>query len=155
MDEHVVLQGGQTVVASHDFCDHNLKGISFFVEKHNSYATREAVDVILQRLVASSVDERSPELCSQAGRKRWLKLHLYNRTPYLFSSTLYFLWRLTVRAGILDGTTGLTYHFMQGWWYRMLVGAKVRELTGELENAGITDGALVRQQLRVYTGLDI
>jgi len=33
-----------------------------------------------------------------------------------------------VQLGFLDGREGLIYHVLQGFWYRFLVGAKVREM---------------------------
>jgi hypothetical protein len=33
-----------------------------------------------------------------------------------------------VQLGFLDGREGLIYHFLQGYWYRFLVEAKVLEL---------------------------
>ena len=32
-----------------------------------------------------------------------------------------------MRGGFIDGTEGLIYHFLQGFWYRFLVGSKVFE----------------------------
>ena len=49
MDEHMVLLHGRAVTFEHDFSDHNLNDLSFFTDKHNKYATREAIDVLLKR----------------------------------------------------------------------------------------------------------
>ena len=53
---------------------------------------------------------------------------MYNRLPFQISALLYFLFRYVVQLGFLDGQEGLTYHVLQGFWYRFLVGAKLREL---------------------------
>jgi hypothetical protein len=57
-----------------------------------------------------------------------LKESLYNRLPFEISATLYFVYRYFLQLGFLDGRRGLVYHILQGFWYRFLVGAKLREL---------------------------
>ena len=51
MDEHIILSTGNTVTLNGGFADHNLNNISFFTDKHNKYATREAIDVLNQKFV--------------------------------------------------------------------------------------------------------
>jgi len=130
MDEHIIIDGGRMITFDRDFCDHNLSDLTAFTEKHNRYATREAIDVLTQRY---SLVSRGPALQignapSQAGVKRFIKQRVYNRLPFPVGALAYFLWRYVVRLGFLDGPTGLAYHFLQGFWYRFLVGAKVMEL---------------------------
>jgi hypothetical protein len=36
--------GGRIVMFEGGFADHNLHDLTFFIEKHNTYATREAID---------------------------------------------------------------------------------------------------------------
>jgi len=36
-----------------------------------------------------------------------------------------------VRGGFLEGKEGFLWHFLQGWWYRTLVDAKVWEIKRE------------------------
>lgn len=130
MDEHIVVWGGSTTSFAGGFSDHNLNDLSFFIEKHNKYATREAIDVLNQKLNLFHRDEalNSNSSSFQASFKRYLKERLYNRLPFTISSTLYFLWRYIFQLGFLDGRSGFIYHFLQGWWYRFLVGSKVMEL---------------------------
>ena len=44
------LTDGRTVTFRGGFADHNLYDLTFFTAKHNSYASREALDVLNQRL---------------------------------------------------------------------------------------------------------
>lgn len=127
MDEHMIVWGGRTVTFQGGFADWNLNDLSFFEDKHNKYATRGAIDVLNQRLGLFPRDEAltADSASVQAFVKRWLKERLYNRLPFTVNSTLYFLWRYIFQLGFLDGRSGLVYHFLQGWWYRFLVGAKV------------------------------
>ena len=155
MDEHIIVWGGRTVTFDGGFADHNLNDLGFFTDKHNKYATREAVDVINQRL---GLFPRDIELCanahsSQAAIKRFLKEKVYNRIPYQLSAPAYFLYRLIFQFGFLDGKEGLVYHGLQGLWYRFLVGAKVEEI--ERAVAGLKDPGAIRAELRRLTGLAI
>jgi glycosyltransferase involved in cell wall biosynthesis len=130
MDEHMYLTGGRTVAFRGGFADHNLNDLTFFTEKHNSYSGREALDVLNQRMnLFGPPPALAQEATSrQAKIKRFLKESVYNRIPFEVSSAAYFLFRYVIQLGFLDGRRGLTYHILQGFWYRFLVGAKLREL---------------------------
>jgi len=152
MDEHVVVWGGRTVTFDGGFADHNLNDLSYFTDKHNKYATREAIEVLNQRLGLFARDEalNARSASFQASFKRWVKERLYNRIPFTLSATLYFLWRYIAQLGFLDGRSGLVYHFLQGFWYRFLVGAKVMEL--ERAVAHLSDKAAICAELSRLTG---
>lgn len=155
MDEHVVVWGGRTTTFDGGFADHNLNDLTHFTDKHNKYATREAIEVISSRTglrgeAATSVDKPGSR---QAAFKRWIKERLYNRIPYQISAPSYFLYRVIFQLGFLDGKQGLVYHVLQGLWYRFLVGAKVTEL--ETAVGHINDRSELRAELRRLTGLDL
>jgi len=130
MDEHMYLIEGRTVTFNGGFADHNLHDLTFFTAKHNGYACREALDVLNQRLhlFEPEVALTAQATATQAKVKRFLKESVYNRLPFEVSAILYFLFRYVVQLGFLDGREGLIYHILQGFWYRFLVGAKLREL---------------------------
>jgi glycosyltransferase involved in cell wall biosynthesis len=155
MDEHMILRGGRTVTFDGGFADHNLNDLTFFTDKHNRYATREAIDVINERrrLFRRDVDLVTEEGSRQAAIKRWIKEKLYNRVPYQISTPAYFLFRMVFQLGFLDGKEGLVYHGLQGLWYRFLVGAKVQELEAAI--AHIEDPADIRAKHCRLTGLAI
>jgi hypothetical protein len=60
-----------------------------------------------------SPDERTAWL-----KQRWWKMPRYVRP------TLYFTYRIIIKLGILDGRTGLIFHFMQAYWFRLVVDIK-------------------------------
>ena len=155
MDEHMILESGRTMTLEGGFADHNLNDLTFFTDKHNKYATREAIDVINERrrLFRRDVDLVNEGGSRQAAVKRWIKEKLYNRIPYQISTPAYFLFRMIFQLGFLDGREGLVYHGLQGLWYRFLVGAKVAELEAAIAN--IEDPAQARGELRRLTGLAI
>ena len=152
MDEHITVTDGRTVTFDGGFSDHNLNDLSYFTDKHNKYATREAIDVLNQRLNLFPRDSalKSESASVQASFKRWTKERVYNRLPFTLSATLYFLWRYIFQLGFLDGRSGLVYHFLQGYWYRFLVGAKLMEL--ERAIAHLSDKTEICAELSRLTG---
>lgn len=155
MDEHIIVEGGRTVHFAGGFADHNLNDLSFFTEKHNKYATREAIDIINQRLNLFSREDTvtTQNTSRQAAFKRWVKERIYNHMPFTISTLGYFLYRYIFQLGFLDGREGLIYHFLQGFWYRFLVGAKVQELDKAIRH--LDDKASIRKELTRLTGLQI
>lgn len=153
MDEHVVICGGRTVIFEGGFTDYNLNDLTYFTEKHNKYATREAIEVLNQRYGFFAKDEglTSNSASGQAAIKRFIKEKVYNQIPFTLSALLYFLWRYIFQLGFLDGRSGLIYHFLQGYWYRFLVGAKVMEFEQALSIANSNAERL--QLLERMTGL--
>jgi glycosyltransferase involved in cell wall biosynthesis len=128
MDEHIKVIEGNTVHFENDIVDHNLKGITFWTEKHNGYATREAVDVLNTIYGFIKGDEIKVNFFGlQAQRKRWLKVKYY-QTPLFIRPFVYFIYRYFLLAGFLEGKQGLIWHFLQGFWYRFLVDAKIYEI---------------------------
>ena len=60
-------------------------------------------------------------------RKRWLKMK-YIKSPLFIRPFVNFTIRYILKGGFLDGKEGFIWHILQGFWYRMLVDAKVYEL---------------------------
>lgn len=155
MDEHAVVWGGSTITLDGGFSDHNLNNLTFFTDKHNKYATREAIEVIAQRRALFQREERlsGATASRQAHIKRLIKERLYNRIPFTISACLYFLWRYIFQLGFLDGRSGLVYHFLQGYWYRFLVGAKVMELASAISH--LHDKEDIIEELSRLTGHEL
>ena len=154
MDEHVALLSGGTVAFEHPFSDVNLHDLGYFTDKHNRYATREAIEVLNQRyrLFAPRAGE-GPDGSPQAAWKRRLKEGLYNKVPFPLAALGYLLYRYVVQLGFLDGVEGLIYHGLQGGWYRFLVGAKVFEFDRALAPLPTREARLAA--LERLTGYDL
>jgi glycosyltransferase involved in cell wall biosynthesis len=153
MDEHIVIWGGRTIKLAGGFADVSLHDLTFFTDKHNKYATREATDVLVRKYGLATLDEAvtTDATSRQASLKRWIKERVYNRLPFWAGPTGYFLYRYFGQLGFLDGRPGLIYHFLQGFWYRFLVAAKVVELDGAI--AGLGTAPARRARLAELTGL--
>ena len=129
MDEHIQLSEGRAVEFEHDFCDHNLNNLSWFCHKHVNYAIREAVDLldIELDLTGAAETDSNKEISPQALAKR-MKKHKYAKQPLFWRSFAYFCYRYFLKGACLDGKVGFIWTFLQGWWYRTLVDAKVFEI---------------------------
>lgn len=141
MDEHIKV-AGPSVDFLGELIDDNLNSLTWWTEKHNKYASREAVDLLNLEYGFMPHDSVAQLLGgSQAGFKRWLKERIYARLPGGFRAFGYFFYRYFIRLGFLDGQAGTAFHFLQGFWYRYLVDAKVTEVKRFMRthNAGIKD----------------
>ena len=128
MDEHIVVSQGRTIKIEADIIDHNNKDLTFWTDKHNKYASRELLDIQEKKRRVHDEDLLVPTLTeSQAQSRRWVKDRVYGRSPLFLRAFLYFCYRYFLRLGFLDGKEGLIFHFLQGFWYRFLVDAKVFE----------------------------
>ena len=128
MDEHIELLEGESVEFKGSFSDDNLNNISWWTQKHLGYAVREAIDLldIEYNLTGSASHTEQSKIDSQALAKRRTK-QSYATKPLFLRSFLYFIYRYIVKGGFLDGKEGFLWDFLQGWWYRTLVDAKVLE----------------------------
>lgn len=129
MDEHMILKSGDTVKFNSDIIDNNNKNLEWWTHKHNWYSNREVLDYQQKVLVK---DESQSEIEAdinkgQAERKRFIKNNGYYKLPLFFRAHLYFIYRYYIRLGFLDGKEGRIYHFLQAYWYRFLVDAKIYE----------------------------
>ncbi|MGH8127393.1 MAG: glycosyltransferase family 2 protein [Gammaproteobacteria bacterium] len=123
MDEHVVLAAGEVRRLKHDIVDENHKGLGFWTDKHNRYANREVLDLL--GMNTDDAEVRRP--VGQAGLRRSLKLSLYIRAPLFLRALLFWIYRYFFRLGFIDGRAGLVFIFLQTFWYRFLVDAKLYE----------------------------
>jgi Glycosyltransferases involved in cell wall biogenesis len=134
MDEHIELMEGRPVELLGVFFDHNLNDIGWWSAKHNGYALREAVDLLDIEYDLSVQEHKSAKnteaLGKQAAAKRAKKLK-YARMPLCWRAFAYFLYRYLLKGGFLEGKEGFLWHFLQGWWYRTLVDAKIWEIKRE------------------------
>lgn len=128
MDEHIKV-AGPTADFSGDLIDDNLNSITWWTDKHNNYASREAVELLNLEFRFMAMDTIATlSGGKQASVKRWLKERVYARLPQGFRAFVYFFYRYVIRMGFLDGQAGMAFHFLQGFWYRYLVDVKVAEV---------------------------
>ncbi len=156
MDEHIVLDGaGKTQFLQGHLVDDNLNNTRWYIDKHNKYADREMIDILGQKYDLfdhdNSISDDSTN--KQARLKRFVKESIYNKVPLFVRPTLYFIYRYILRLGVLDGTKGFAFHFMQGYWYRSLVDLRVYEAEVKMKTCETKEQRL--QVLKDLTGLDV
>ncbi len=138
MDEHLIITDGEAIRLQHDFIDNNNKSLEWWISKHNWYSNKEVLD---QQMKAKKENRCVEETVTsfQAKIKRFIKNHGYYSLPKFFRAHLYFIYRYYFRLGFLDGKEGKIYTFLQAYWYRYLVDAKMYEcekLGVAMENQG-------------------
>jgi glycosyltransferase involved in cell wall biosynthesis len=122
MDEHMIIANGKIGRLTHDLIDENHKGLTFWIDKHNRYSDREVISMN-QALV-----EGAPQRVGGAvARKRFFKNVIYGRSPLFLRAIAYGLLRYFILLGFLDGGPGFVFHFLQGFWYRLIIDAKLYE----------------------------
>jgi len=129
MDEHIRLTEGESTKIDCVQIDWNLNDLSWWTEKHNAYASREVIDMLDTKYMIFHDNQVAPDLFgTEEQRKRWLKVR-YANLPLFVRPLINFVYRYFFMFGFLDGKQGLIWHFLQGFWYRFLVDAKIYELS--------------------------
>lgn len=125
MDEHTLIDG-KVLCFNNDLVHYDFKGLQEWTSKHNNYARRECQDYF-ERQNANRDQMQGSITGSQRQRKRFLKNGVYYNLPKFFRAHMYFIYRYYLRLGFLDGTEGKIFCFLQAYWYRFLVDAKIYE----------------------------
>ena len=103
--------------------------ILFYLEKHLRYAEAFAREEY-ERRRRDLPWKATPRLFGTPDeRVLWLKDRYY-RMPLFVRPALYFLYRYFFLLGILDGPTGFIFHFLQAFWFRLVVDIRLAELLG-------------------------
>ena len=126
MDEHLRIYSGRIIDLQAPFYDDNLNDLTWWTNKHNAYASKEAIELLLMEYVTPKEEElvNSGQHSAYVRRKK-LK---YVRLPLFWRAFFFFILRYIFRLGFLDGKEGFLWHFLQGFWYRALADAKVFEI---------------------------
>jgi glycosyltransferase involved in cell wall biosynthesis len=104
--------------------------IQFYLQKHLRYAEAFAREE-LERRRRGLPWKVTPRLFGTPDERiLWLKDRYY-RMPLFVRPMLYFLYRYFFLLGILDGKTGFVFHFLQAFWFRLIVDIRLEELMKE------------------------
>ncbi|HVG41014.1 MAG TPA: glycosyltransferase family 2 protein [Chitinophagaceae bacterium] len=124
-DQHFKVEGN-VVKLKGDVIDVITDSLFNFTNRHNKWSDFEAHDQVFKEADNNSVI-KSDLRGNPIQKRRYLK-SIYEKFPLFVRPFIYFIIRYFFRLGFLDGTTGLIFHFLQGFWFRFLVDAKVYEL---------------------------
>ena len=114
MDEHIIVDGTVEKLTS-DLVHYDYKGLDAWLTKHIWYSSLE-----LQMYETQS--ELTGGNVAQKEKRR-----LYYRLPLFLRARLYYWYRYYIQMGFLDGKEGKIFAFLQAYWYRFLVDAKIYE----------------------------
>ena len=131
MDERLTINGPVTSFDSM-LIDHNLNPLQWWIEKHNIYSNREALELIKNCYLLPKL--RVFNMKKNSNISFFNLKNLYLKLPLFTRSFLYFIYRYIIRLGLLDGYQGFCFHFLQGFWYRFLVDAKYHEFISAINN---------------------
>ncbi|MGB2705791.1 MAG: glycosyltransferase family 2 protein [Candidatus Omnitrophota bacterium] len=132
-DQHFVVNGKVKILKG-DIIDIITDSITKFIERHNRWSTLEAAEFLTGNPSEKSSAVRPDPFGNPMERRRFLR-DTYNRAPLFIRAFLYFLLRYFFRLGFLDGKEGFVFHFLQGFWYRFLVDAKIYEIRRKTEKS--------------------
>jgi hypothetical protein len=122
MDHHFYVRG-KTGRLNFDLVENNLKeDLDFWSRKHVKYAELQAKEEFYNSAVNSG------SFWGNRDERRIYLKSMWNRMPLFLRPFLYFIYRYFIQVGFLDGKKGLIFHFLQAFWYRFLVDAKIYEL---------------------------
>lgn len=128
--DHRFIVPGKTLIWKNGFLrEENLKEsqISFWIAKHNIYSDLLAKEEV-ERLQKTRQQTLKPKFVGTPDeRTAWLK-NIWWKLPRYWRPSIYFFYRMFFQLGILDGRTGIIFHFLQGFWFRLIVDVKIGEL---------------------------
>jgi glycosyltransferase involved in cell wall biosynthesis len=141
--DHHFRVTGPTALLNGDLIEDNRNEseIAVWIGKHNRYAVLQAREEEARKAGAAGLSTRGSAFGSPDDRTR-LRKRVWNRLPLYVRPFGYFFYRYVLRLGFLDGKEGFIFHFMQAFWYRLLVDINRDEIrqhprvTGEPVAAG-------------------
>lgn len=128
LDHHFYVNGA-TLNLEHDLIEDNRKesDISFWIGKHNHYAALHAREELRRRQNPTAWQLRAHLFGNPDERTAWLKRRWYTMPLYV-RPFFYWVYRYFFLLGFLDGKQGFIFHFLQGFWYRLLVDIHLDDL---------------------------
>jgi hypothetical protein len=119
--------------------ENNVKenSLDFWIDKHQKFASRMAAEEALRRAgrLRWALDARL--LGNPDERLIWFKCRWYS-LPLFVRPFLYFAYRYVWRRGFLDGRTGLLFHFLQAFWFRLIVDVKLFDLEQRIASGEVS-----------------
>jgi len=123
-DQHFTCSGpvGRLEGLMHDL---NVGSLSEWTARHNRWSDLESAEMLRPPDTAGKLEA---ELSADPRKRRRFYKGIYYRLPRGWRALGYFLFRYIVQLGFLDGSVGFYYTFLQSFWFRILVDAKLGEL---------------------------
>jgi len=129
MDHRFIANGKTATWKKGHLLEENLKenNLEFWKAKHDHYSDLIAVEEIERQLKLRTQTLKANLWGNPDEQKTWFKKQWRN-LPLGLRPYLYFSYRMIFKMGILDGRTGIRFHYLQGLWFRLLVDKKISNL---------------------------
>lgn len=125
-DQHFKVDGNVKKLKG-DMIDLITESITIFTLRHNKWSDLEALEQYNGTLNNNSKLIKGSFKGNAIQKRRYLK-NIYDSFPLFVRPFIYFFVRYFLRLGFLDGKRGLIFHFLQCFWFRFLIDAKIYEL---------------------------
>jgi len=144
--DHHFRVAGLTAKLAGDLIEDNQNeaAIAVWIDKHNRYAVRQAQEEIARWTTAAS-DAPAGDLFGTPDERALWQKRLWNRFPLYLRPFGYFFYRYVIRFGFMDGKQGFIFHFLQAFWYRLLVDINRDELERR-QRRGLVDPVKARER---------
>jgi glycosyltransferase involved in cell wall biosynthesis len=129
MDHRFIVPGKLKIWKDGIILEENLKenNIRFWIEKHNRYSDLVAQEEV-ERMMQMRTQTIKPRFWGSPDERTAWRKQLWWRLPRYVRPMIYFTQRIIFQLGILDGRTGIIFHFLQGFWFRLVVDIKIDEI---------------------------
>ncbi len=125
-DQHFKVDGTIKKLKG-DIIDLITESLSTFTLRHNKWSDLEALEQFSGNLLNNTKLIKGNLNGNPIQKRRYLK-NIYDRFPLFIRPIMYFFVRYFLRLGFLDGKRGLIFHFLQCFWFRFLIDAKIYEI---------------------------
>lgn len=122
-DQHFLVHGKLKIIKG-DVLDVFTESINEFIVKHLKWAELEAE---YQNNIIKNQNIVKGNIIGNPIQKRRILKSYYEGLPLFIRPFLYFFIRYFFKLGFLDGTRGLIFHFLQGFWFRFMIDVKIFE----------------------------
>ena len=135
MDHRFIVPGKSEIWKDGIILEENLKEnhIHFWIEKHNRYSDLVAKEEV-ERMMQMRTQTVKPKFSGSPDERTAWRKQLWWKLPRYVRPLLYFTQRLIFQLGVLDGRTGIIYHFLQSFWFRLIVDVKIDEILKQQNN---------------------
>jgi len=132
MDHRFIVPGKTEVWKDGIILEENLKenNIRFWIDKHNRYSDLVALEEV-ERMQKARAQTIKPNFWGTPDERTAWRKQLWWQLPRYVRPILYFTQRIVFQLGVLDGRTGIIFHFLQGFWFRLIVDIKIDEILEE------------------------
>jgi glycosyltransferase involved in cell wall biosynthesis len=147
LDHRFIVEGSTLIWKKGYLLEENLKenDIRFWIEKHNRYSDQVAREEV-ERMKKLRVSGQKPRFAGSPDERIAFLKNIWWKVPLYWRAGAYFFYRFFICFGFLDGKQGRIFHFLQAFWFRLLIDIKIEEinqLSGNGEQSSVIKNEVV------------